>query len=226
LWRDNSVYLVLSTFISRHIHINTKKKHNKNTPPNTTQKKKWAIFTYVGTETRTITRLFKNTNLRLAFQTNNTIQNHLQPKKPNSDKYNNSGIYQMKCKDCHKMYVRQTGRKFKTRYKEDIHSIRTNNTNTKYAEHILDTQHTYGPITDTMDILHIEKKGRLMNAWEKFYIHKLSKNNLKLNDTYTDINNPIFDLIDNHHNRKINTNLSLLTPLPLPRLTLHHPTQL
>jgi hypothetical protein len=108
----------------------------------------------------------------------------------------------MKCKDYHKKYVVQTGRTFKTRYKEHIHSIRTNNTNTKYAEHILDTQHTYGPITDTTDILHIEKKGRLMNTWEKFYIQKLSKNNLQLNDTYTDINNPIFGLIDNHHNKE------------------------
>jgi hypothetical protein len=96
----------------------------------------------------------------------------------------------MKCKDCHKNYVGQRGSIFKTRYKEHIHSIRTNNTNTKYAEHILDTQHTYAPITDTMDILHIEKKGRLMNTWEKFYIHKLSKNNLQLNGTYTDMNNP------------------------------------
>jgi hypothetical protein len=51
-----------------HIDINTKKKHNKNTPRNATQKKEWAIFTYVGTETRTITRLFKNTNLRIALK--------------------------------------------------------------------------------------------------------------------------------------------------------------
>jgi hypothetical protein len=59
---------------------------------------------------------------------------------------------------------------------------------------LLVRQRRGGPITDTMVILHIEKKGRLMNTLEKFYIHKLSKNNLQLNDTYTDINNPIFDL--------------------------------
>jgi hypothetical protein len=106
-----------------HVDINTKEKHNKNTPPNTTQKKKWTIFTYVGTETRTITRLFTHTNLRIAFKTNNTIQNHLQPKKTNPDKYNNSGIYQMKCKDCHKKYIGQTGRKFKTRYKEHMYIL-------------------------------------------------------------------------------------------------------
>jgi hypothetical protein len=93
----------------------------------------------------------------------------------NSDKYNNSRIYQNKCKDCHKTYVGQTGRKFKTRYKEHIQSIRANNANTKYAQHILDMQHTYGPIADTMDLPHNEKNGRLMNTWEQFYIHKLSK---------------------------------------------------
>jgi hypothetical protein len=56
-----------------------------------------------------------------------------------------------------------------------------------------------------------------MNTWEKFYIHKLSKNNLQMNDTYTDINNPIFDLIDNHHNKKNQyqpLTPHLTTPLP------------
>jgi hypothetical protein len=126
------------------VDINTKKKQNKHTTQYNS-KEEWAIFTYVRTETRAITRLFKHTNLRIALKPNNTIQNHLQPKKPNSDKYNNSGIYHMKWNDCHKKYVGQTGRKFKTRYQQHIHYIRTNNTNSKYAEHILYTQHTYGP---------------------------------------------------------------------------------
>jgi hypothetical protein len=65
-----------------------------------------------------------------------------------------------------------------------------------------------------MDILHIEKKGQLMNAWEQFHIHKLSKHNLQMNGTYTDINKHIFDLTDSHYKRKINTNLPHLTPLP------------
>jgi formate/nitrite transporter FocA (FNT family) len=33
------------------------------------------------------------------------------------DKYNNSGIYQMKCLDCLLKYIGQTGRKFNLRYK-------------------------------------------------------------------------------------------------------------
>jgi hypothetical protein len=61
----------------------------------------------------------------------------------------------MKCKDCQLKYVGQTGRNFRTRYKEHTQAIRTNKPNSKYAQQILDTQHSYGTIEDTMDILHI-----------------------------------------------------------------------
>jgi hypothetical protein len=52
---------------------------------------------------------------------------------------------------------------------------------------------------DTMDILHIERKGPLMNTLERFHIYNLSKENVHMNDTYADIYNPIFDLITNYH---------------------------
>jgi hypothetical protein len=49
-------------------------------------------FTYRGRETRTITRLLKNTNIRIAYKTMNTLQNHLRPKNNTTDIYNKSGI--------------------------------------------------------------------------------------------------------------------------------------
>jgi hypothetical protein len=64
----------------------------------------------------------------------------------------------MKCIDCPLKYVGQTGRTFNTRYKEHIHDIRSNNSNTGYANHILNTGHTYGTITDTMEIIKTERK--------------------------------------------------------------------
>jgi hypothetical protein len=124
-----------------HTYQNIKTKPNTSKTPNIIQKQKWATFTYIGKETRTITKLVKNTNIIIAYKTKNTIQNHLLPKIPNIDKYNKSGIYKMKCNICQLSYIGQTGRNFKTRYKEHIRSIRTNNPNTKYAQHILDTQH-------------------------------------------------------------------------------------
>jgi hypothetical protein len=38
--------------------------------------KKWATFTYTGSETKFITKLFKNTNLKIAYKTVNTIGNY------------------------------------------------------------------------------------------------------------------------------------------------------
>jgi hypothetical protein len=49
-----------------------------------------------------------------------------------------------------------------------------------------------------MEVLHLNKKGQLMNTWERFHIYKLSKDRLQLNDTHTDTHNPIFKLVNNH----------------------------
>jgi hypothetical protein len=49
--------------------MKTKRNQDTNTTLNTTQKQKWAKFTYIGKETRIITRLFKNTNIRIAYKT-------------------------------------------------------------------------------------------------------------------------------------------------------------
>jgi hypothetical protein len=105
------------------------KKHNtiKNTDPQH-QKIKCATFTYSGKETRKITKLFKDTEIKMAFRTRNTIQNIV--KHPTQmDKYGESGIYHMKCLDCPLKYIAQTGRAFHTRYKEHIQAIRSNNGN-------------------------------------------------------------------------------------------------
>jgi hypothetical protein len=79
---------------------------------------KWATFTYHGNDTRTITKLFRNTNIRIAYRTTNTIRNHLRIKNPITDMYSRSGVYQLKCKGCPLKYIGRTGRTFRTRYKE------------------------------------------------------------------------------------------------------------
>jgi hypothetical protein len=48
------------------------------------------------------------------------------------------------------------GRTFYTGYKEHRQAIQNNNGNSGYSNHILNTGHAYGSITDTMKV--IEKK--------------------------------------------------------------------
>jgi hypothetical protein len=81
----------------------------------------------------------------------------------------------------------------KVRYTEHINVIRTNTTS-KFAQHILETGHEY----DTMEILHIEKKGLKSNTLEIFHIYNITKRSLQTNDTFTDIHNihnPINDIL-------------------------------
>jgi hypothetical protein len=134
--------------------------------------------------------------MKVAYRTTNTIQNHLRERRWDNI-YEKSGIYQLKCGGCQKKYVGQRGRNFPTRYKEHIQSIRSNNSNSRYAQHILEIQRLYGPLEDTMEVLHLNKKGQLMNKWERFHIYRLSKDGIQLNDTYTDTHNPIFKLVNN-----------------------------
>jgi hypothetical protein len=46
-----------------------------------------------------------------------------------------------------------------------------------------------------MEILHIEKKGPKFNTLERFYIYDLTKKSLQMSDTFTDMHNPIFDIL-------------------------------
>jgi hypothetical protein len=136
----------------------------------------------------------------VAFRTNNTLKRHVTAKEKTTDVYNLCGIYQMTCKDCPLKYVGQTGRNFRTRYKEHIREIKMNSHKSKFAQHILDTSHNYVTIEETMNILHIEKKGRMLNALEIYRIYEVTKQNLQLNEALTYTHNPIFDILLNNKN--------------------------
>jgi uncharacterized FlaG/YvyC family protein len=71
-------------------------KEETNTEKKDKDKTQWVKFTYVGKETRDITKAFKNTNVSISFRTNNTIGNLLTARRQNTKrKYDNSGVYQL-----------------------------------------------------------------------------------------------------------------------------------
>jgi hypothetical protein len=98
--------------------------YQKQKPPRTNvEQKKWIAFTYFGPETRAITKLFRNTNIGIAYRTRNNIKPHLRVKKNTTDRFNLRGVYQLQYKECSSRYIGQTGRTFKTRYKEHIRDV-------------------------------------------------------------------------------------------------------
>lgn len=109
--------------------------------PLITRNHKWITITYFGPWVKTVTKVFQNTDLKMAFQTNNTIKHHVRMKERTTDVYNLSGVYQMLCKECPLKYLGQMGRMFRIRYYEGIRDIQTNGRSSKFAQHILDTTH-------------------------------------------------------------------------------------
>jgi hypothetical protein len=62
----------------------------------------------------------------------------------------------MKCLTCEQ--VGQTERDFKKRYEEHINGIRSNKDKSRYALHILQENHEYGPIEKVLYMLKVENK--------------------------------------------------------------------
>jgi hypothetical protein len=95
--------------------------HHRNVPhktspciPNThnTTQKAWVTFTFHSPLVWTLTNLFCNTNLKIAFWSMNTIHNLLCTQTNNTITKHQSGIYQMKCQTCKHSQIGQTRYKF------------------------------------------------------------------------------------------------------------------
>jgi hypothetical protein len=84
---------------------------------------------------------------------------------------------------------RAKGQTFYTTYKEHIQAIKSNNGNSGYLNNILSTGHTYGSITNTMNIIKREKIRKLPSTLENYHIYKISGSRLHINDTHTDVYN-------------------------------------
>jgi hypothetical protein len=61
---------------------------------------------------------------------------------------------------CNQVYVSQTGRNFKIplRYEEHINDIKSKRDKSRYALHILQQNHEYGPTDQTMEVLKTANK--------------------------------------------------------------------
>jgi hypothetical protein len=106
---------------------------------------------------------------------------------------------------CPVKYIGQTGRPFNTRYKKHIRDIKNNNSKSGYSNNILNTGHSYGNITDTMEIIKIERKGKHLNTLERYHIYKISKEGIHMNDMHDETYNPIFEVINSIDTRRHHT---------------------
>ena len=72
----------------------------------------------------------------------------------------------------------------------------------KFAQHLLDEGHDFGPMENVMDIVQYANKGRMMDTLEKFYIYELTCRGSQINDQLTIQRNPIFETTVRHSQHK------------------------
>jgi len=112
-----------------------------------------------------------------------------------------SGIYKIMCKTCYKVYVGQTSRKLKSRFREHIRYIKNNDPRSAYALHILNCRHEYGNIDDTMTLLTQINTPTLLLPYEQMYIQSFHHNNELIPEQHLNDHNPMFDFLHSNTTR-------------------------
>jgi hypothetical protein len=115
--------------------------------------------------------------------------------KPLTDNFGNNRIYQLKCNDCALIYVGQTGRAFRTHFREYRRTIRSTKQNSRDAQYVLQALNTHDTIQQTMEIRHIQKKRHLLNTLERSHVCNRTLHKQQRDGTFTGMNNLIFDII-------------------------------
>jgi hypothetical protein len=157
--------------------------------------KKWVTFTYTGNYIHSITKLFKHKEVKIAYKTGNTVSDILKDTYITS-KFDQAGIYKLMCMDCNKVYIGQTGRTLRTRYKEHIRSIKYNKEDSGYITHILNNTHNYGTIEDVMEKIDQAKRGRIMNIEENLHIYIYKKQNKLIEEQKMKVESSVNGLFD------------------------------
>ena len=59
------------------------------------------------------------------------------------------------------------------------------NNKSKFAQHIIEEGHAFGPMSDIMEVAHTASKGKMLDTLQRFYIYKETKLGTQINDKLT-----------------------------------------
>lgn len=71
------------------------------------------------------------------------------------------------------------------RFREHIRDYRYRTGNSKFALHLHEYNHTFGPINSVMEKLHLVGKGAMMDNLERYHIYKIRNLGTQINDKNT-----------------------------------------
>lgn len=169
---------------------------NKSQVPNARNiEKKFVTLTYGSSLNHKTSNVLKSHGYTVAYRNSNKLENIINPRKTsNGDEFDGSGVYKVKCNDCPKYYIGQTGRSFRTRFKEHLPK-KTVTQKSNYAEHLVQCGHNYSSLTNNLKVMHKCNKSRLLSTLENYEIYKavLDEPDNVLNDKINSQANTLFD---------------------------------
>lgn len=127
--------------------------------------------------TKGLNKIMSKFDLKIVTSSNNSLSNYLGNPKDPVDMHEKSGIYKISCKDCNQVYVGQTKRNLKTRYKEHLADIKYKRFDkSSVALHMLENNHK---VDDIKLIKKVDNKRELdcFESMEIFKNRKLLMNN-------------------------------------------------
>jgi hypothetical protein len=80
------------------------------------------------------------------------------------------------------------------RFREHYNDYKYTHNRSKFAQHVLDEGHNFGPMNEIMEVIHVAKKCKMLDTLEKFYIYKETKHGNQI-DKLTFQTNPIFEAL-------------------------------
>jgi hypothetical protein len=152
---------------------------------------KCVTFTHYTPQVWNVTNLFKNTNLKVAFWTPNTIHQQLTDKPRNK---NPSRIYQLKRNICNNQYTGQSKWPITLRHREHIRYIGNNNATSVYVMHILDNRREIGTAEKTLKLLKSCNKGMRMNCCQTLFMQIYHKCNILITEQVFIVTDPLYEL--------------------------------
>ena len=136
------------TIVSKLLHKTQNKQQTK------TENNKFIALTYINKQTEKIAHKFKKAGYRISYKTTNKTEHTLSKHTHKAqNKFDLPGVYKLNCLNCNKFYIGQTGRSFKQRYIEHTEALHTT-TESTFANHLIEANHTYKNIDNNMNILH------------------------------------------------------------------------
>jgi len=144
--------------------------------------KNWRRIKYLGHPSKFVLKNIKN-KISPAYYNKASLNTLLSNCKDVYKKEERSGVYEISCQDCDAKYIGQTGRNFQTRINEHFRSWVKHKSDSLFANHLLENNHTFDPTK--FKILHVQEKGRKLNNLEILEINKAVKSNINLVNAQT-----------------------------------------